>query len=47
MYPYALIDLHCDTLTALYGFFLEHGLSEEQASGILYGNAQRFFPENL
>ena len=32
---------------ALYGFFLEHGLSEEQASGILYKNAQRFFRENL
>lgn len=32
---------------SLYGFFREHGLSEEQASGIMYKNAQRFFIENL
>ena len=32
---------------SLYGFFLKHGLSEEQASGIMYRNAERFFRENL
>jgi len=33
--------------TSLYGFFLDHGLTEEQASGIMYRNAERFFRENL
>ena len=32
---------------ALYGTFLDFGLSEEQAEGIMYKNAQRFFRENL
>ena len=32
---------------SLYGFFREHGLSEEEAEGIMYRNALRFFKENL
>ena len=32
---------------ALYGAFLDHGLSQEQAEGIMYRNALRFFRENL
>ena len=32
---------------ALYGEFIRHGLTQEQAEGIMYANAQRFFRENL